>query len=72
MLRAASFSSWNLDPNPDWEVSGILRFLEDPRVKVLEDPTNTPEEISGRGEEGGEGSPNASNHGGSTETSIFS
>ena len=64
-LRAFSFSSWNLDPIPVWEVTGLLRFLEDPRVAALEDPTNSPEDISGREE-----SDNGARSGESTDTST--
>ena len=46
-LRANCFKSWLLDARPDWEVDWVLKFLSDPVVEVLEDPTDTPEEISG-------------------------
>ena len=50
LLRMDCLRSWGLSPRPDWEVDWILKFLRDPRVEHLEDPTNTPEEISGRAE----------------------
>ena len=50
-IRAESFRAWNLGPIPEWEVSWVLKFLEDPGVSTLEDPTNSPEEILGREEE---------------------
>ena len=46
-LRAECFRSWSLDYRPQWEVDWILKFLGDPAVSSLEDPTNCPEEISG-------------------------
>ena len=46
-LRSDCFRSWGLDHHPTWEVDWILKFLQDHRVEHLEDPTNTPEEISG-------------------------
>ena len=45
-LKARSFKAWNLGPQPGWEVDGIICFLTDPAVETLENPTNTPEEIS--------------------------
>ena len=50
-LRAECFKTWLLDAKPEWEVDWILKFLGNPTVEGLEDPTNTPEEISGRGSE---------------------
>ena len=51
-LRADCFRSWVIDPRPEWEVDWIFKFLKDPNVEHLEDPTNSPEEISGRAESG--------------------
>ena len=31
-----------------WEVDWVLKFLSDPNVEALEDPTNAPEDISGQ------------------------
>ena len=50
LLRSDCFRSWGISPTPEWEVDWILKFLQDQRVEHLEDPTNTPEEISGRAE----------------------
>ena len=47
-LRAEVFRSWGLEHPPQWEVDWILRFLQNERVEHMEDPTNTPEDISGR------------------------
>ena len=48
LLRADCFRSWALDYPPQWELDWVLKFLRDPVVGGLEDPTNSPEEISGR------------------------
>ena len=53
-LRAECFKAWNLDHPPRWEVDWITNFLRDGRVEHLEDPTNSPEDISGRTESGDE------------------
>ena len=46
-LRADCFRSWLLDARPEWEVDWVAKFLGHSSVESLEDPTNTPEEISG-------------------------
>ena len=53
-LRSECFRAWNLGPIPEWEVDWISKFLHNPSVDTLEDPTNSPEEILGREESGAE------------------
>ena len=43
-----------MDHPPQWEVDWIVRFLSDREVETLEDPTNSPEEISGQLDPGDE------------------
>ena len=50
-LRASAFRSWVLDYPPVWEVDWIVKILGDESVEKMEDPTNSPEEISGREEQ---------------------
>ena len=47
-LRADSFRAWMLDHPPQWEVEWVLKFLRDPAVETLEDPTNSPDAVPGR------------------------
>ena len=50
-LRASTFRAWTMDYHPVWEVDWIEKFLSDEVVAKLEDPTNSPEAISGREEQ---------------------
>ena len=42
-LRAETFKSWGLDFPPNWEVDWIVRFISDPGVASMEDPTDSPD-----------------------------
>ena len=45
--RASARGTWAQSRNGKWG-GGLLKFLGEELVETLEDPTNSPEEISGR------------------------
>ena len=49
-LRASVFRAWTMDSHPVWEIDWVVKFLSEEKVETLEDPTNSPDAISGREE----------------------
>ena len=39
-----------MDSHPVWEIDWVVKFLSEEKVETLEDPTNSPDAISGREE----------------------